>query len=346
MKIGLTYNLKEEALSGMSADDERGEEFDTIATIEGLCKVITSLGHNPVKLGFGPGILEKISREKVDFVFNIAEGQGSRNRESYIPAILEMAGMPYSGSDALTLGLALDKIVAKKIIRAAGVPTPAYRQVSGPSEVYLADKGLNYPLITKPSWEGSSKGIYNFSKSHTRAELDSNLSLLFSKYPGQPVLVEEYIEGREVTLGVIGNNPAFVLGIMEITNRGSSEKDFFYSLQVKRQWKELVDYTANPDISDSLLKEIKDYSLRIFKEFGCRDLARVDFKISRENKPYLLEINPLPGLSSEYSDLVILARRCGWRYEDLISEIINQALCRYGFKNSGIKFSPALHGEV
>ncbi|MDD3296933.1 MAG: ATP-grasp domain-containing protein [Candidatus Omnitrophica bacterium] len=346
MRIGLTYNLKEEALTGVSADNEAGEEFDNIATIEGLCEVIVSLGHEPVKLGFGLGILEKISREKIDFVFNIAEGQGSRNRESHVPSILEMAGIPYSGSDALTLGLALDKIVAKKIIRAAGVPTPAYRQVSGPSEVYLSDKGLKYPLITKPSWEGSSKGIYNSSKAYTKKELDSSLSLLFSKYPGQPILVEEYIEGREVTLGIIGNNPASVLGIMEITNRSSKEKDFFYSLQVKRRWKELVNYTVNPDIPGNLLEEIKYYSLRAFKEFGCRDLARVDFKISRENKPYLLEINPLPGLSCEYSDLVILARQCGWKYEGLISEIINQAFCRYGLKNSGIKFNPVLHGKV
>lgn len=330
MRIGITYNLREEISPQAVLDSESTEEFDTIQTIDAICNVFQKNGYETVHLGSDIGMIEKIKNEKVDFVFNIAEGCSGRNRESYIPAILEMLNMPYFGSDPLTLGLSLDKTMAKKISFCTGIPTPRYKIARRIEDLATVENKLQYPLITKPAWEGSSKGIYNSSKVYDKNELEKNAVILFKKYPDQPVIVEEYIEGREITVGVIGNEPPRVLGLMEIMNKVvSANEDFFYSLEVKRDWKKLADYVSPPDISGLFEKHIKHYAISAFKEFGCRDIARIDFRICKHNKIFMLEVNPLPGLSPEYADLVIMAQKLGIKYENLILSILNHALSRY-----------------
>ena len=330
MKIGITYNLKEEISPRAVLDSEATEEFDTTQTIDAICNVFQKNSYETIRLGSGIEIIEKIKSEKVDFVFNIAEGYSGRNRESYIPAILEMLNMPYSGSDPLALGLCLDKTLAKRIALCAGIPTPRYKIVKEIENLPIVENKLRYPLITKPAWEGSSKGIYNSSKVYDKNELEKNAMLLFEKYPDQPIMVEEYIEGREITVGVIGNEPPEILGLMEIMNKAvSADEDFFYSLEVKRDWKKLVDYVSPPDISGLFEKHIKYYAISAFKEFGCRDIARIDFRISKHNKIFMLEINPLPGLSPEYADIVIMSQKLGIKYENFILSILNHALSRY-----------------
>ncbi|MBL7071112.1 MAG: D-alanine--D-alanine ligase [Candidatus Omnitrophica bacterium] len=329
MKIGITYNLKDELSPDAIIDTESCEEFDSPLTIDAICGVFEKNGHEIVKLGCGIKIIERLRGEKVDFVFNIAEGCRGRNRESHTPSILEMLDIPYSGSDPLTLGLTLDKVVTKKIAFQAGIPTPRYLVIKTSEDLLFLENKLVYPLITKPAWEGSSKGIYNSSKVFNRQELEKSAELLFKKYPDQPLLAEEYVEGREITAGVIGNEPPRVLGLMEIVNRAGPEEDIFYSLDTKRDWKKLVDYASPPDIEQLIQKHISHYALMAFKEFGCKDVARIDFKISKNNKIFMLEVNPLPGLSPEYADLVIMARKNGIKYDDLILSIFNHALLRY-----------------
>jgi len=331
MKIGITYNLKEEISPRAVLDSESTEEFDTTQTIDAICNVFQKNGYKTIRLGGGIEIVEKIKNEKVDFVFNIAEGYNGRNRESHIPAILEMLNIPYSGSDPLTLGLSLDKTLTKKIALSAGIPTPRYKIVREIEDLSVVENKLRYPLITKPAWEGSSKGIYNSSKVYDKNELKKNAIMLFEKYPNQPVMVEEYIEGKEITVGVIGNESPEILGLMEIMNKTvTADEDFFYSLEVKRNWKKLVDYVSPPDINGLFERHIKYYAISAFKEFGCRDIARIDFKISKHNKVFMLEINPLPGLSPEYADIAIMSQKLGIKYDNLILSILNHALSRYG----------------
>lgn len=329
MRIGITYNLKDELSPEAILNNESHEEFDTADTINAICDVFEKKGYTTLKLGGGAEVVEQLKKEKVDFVFNIAEGHRGRNRESHIPSILEMLNIPYSGSDPLTLCLALDKIMAKKIAFQAGIPTPRYSVIRKAEDSAAACSALSYPLMVKPAWEGSSKGIYNSSRVFDKTELKNSIDVLLKKYPEQPILVEEYIAGREITVGVIGNDPPHILGLMEVVNKASSGEDFFYSLEVKRDWKRLVDYVSPPDISSLLYKHITHYALAAFKEFGCRDIARIDFRVSRHERPFLLEINPLPGLSPDYADLVILSGKLGVEYKDLVLSILNHALSRY-----------------
>ncbi|MBN2121068.1 MAG: ATP-grasp domain-containing protein [Candidatus Omnitrophica bacterium] len=342
-KIGITYNLKSDFSEKEAVSSEHCEEFDNENTINAICEVFNRNGYQAVKLGFDLEMIKKIKNEKVDFVFNIAEGCRGRNREAHIPCLLEMLDVPYSGSDPLTLGLTLDKTMTKKIALQAKIPTPRYTIITSTKEIWKIDKKLNYPLIIKPAWEGSSKGIYNSSRVYSEPELKKNLTCLLESYSQQPILIEEYIEGREITAGVIGNNPAQLLGIMEITHKNSYDDDFFYSLETKRDWKNLVNYVSPPDIEQSLAEHIRQYALLAFKEFGCRDIARIDFKISNDNKIFLLELNPLPGLSPEYADLVIMAKKNGIEYEKLILSILNCGLERYSTLNKEIRFDLRIH---
>ena len=330
MKIGITYNLKDELSPSAILDAESVEEFDTQHTIDSVCGIFEKNGYETVKLGSGLGIIEKIKNERVDFVFNIAEGIRGRNRESQVPAILEMLEVPFSGSDPLTLGMALDKIIAKRLAAHAGIPVARHRTVKKIEDLDGIDKQLCYPLITKPAWEGSSKGIYDSSRVTGKDGLERNVSLLLDKYRGQPVLVEEYIMGREITVGIVGNEVPRVIGLMEIVNKRSPGEDIFYSLDVKRRWEELVDYASPPDIGILLDKHIRHYALTAFRTFGCRDVARIDFRVSKNNRIFMLELNPLPGLSPEYADLVIMARKQGMEYETLVMSILQCAFSRYG----------------
>lgn len=327
MKIGIACNLKDKYFK----DSEYSEEFDTIETIQAITEVLTEYGHDPIYLEASSEIARLVLEHKIDFVINLAEGYSGRSRESQIPALLEMLGIPYSGSDPITLGLALDKVLAKKIAHHCGVPTPDYLVAKSKEDLFDIDNKLKYPVITKPCWEGSSKGIYNRSKSVVLSELEENVKYLWDKYPHQPVLIEEYIKGKEITVGIIGNSNPQVIGVMEIANKNTADDDFFYSLETKRDWKKLVDYIVPIRLGPSLEDRIKQYALLLFEEFDCRDVARVDFRVSAQNEIFFLEINPLPGLSPQYSDLVIMSRKHNLSYEDLIYKIASCAFARYGF---------------
>jgi len=329
-KIGITYNLKEDVLIQGEVDNEQVEELDQIDTIRSLSDVFEKNGYETVKLGGDFNVVDKIRQYKPDFVFNISEGYHGRNREGHIPAILEMMDIPYSGSDPLTLALTLDKAMTKKLLMQLNIPTPNCIVANSFDDVSIANKKLKYPLITKPVWEGSSKGIYNASKTSDEKALEKNVRYLFSKYPDQPVLIEEYIQGREITVGIVGNKPKSVFGIMEIASKSRHDSSFIYSLEVKRDWEKQAKYIVSPSLGNQLEEEITNYSLLAFNEFGCRDFARMDFRVSEDNKVYLLEINPIPGLSPLYSDFVIMSNTLGLGYEQLILSILDSALSRYG----------------
>ncbi len=328
MRIGLSYDLKNAVPLASDGPEDALEEYDYPHTIELIEAALKTLGHSVVRLSGGKEFLGNILHESVDIVFNIAEGRGTyRSREAQLPSVLEMLDIPYTGSDPQCLAICLDKPLTKQIVAAAGVSTPKWRLVANTGELEETSwDSFDFPAIVKPAYEGSSKGIRLNSVVDNREQVKGAVLTLLESYQ-QPVMVEEFISGDEVTVGMVGNSPPRVLGMMRIIPR-QKNKHFVYSLEVKRDWEALVDYEAPPRLKEAVLERIKDYSLKAFQVLGCRDFARLDFRVSPNGVPYFLETNPLPGLG-DYSDLVIMSLKMGWSYEALIGDILSAALGRY-----------------
>lgn len=329
MKIGLAYDLKSEVpLSGIMPDDAL-EEYDSNETIQALARTLEDLGHSVVQLGGGPALLERVLREPVDLVFNIAEGRGTyRSREAQVPGVLEMLGIPYTGSDPTCLCICLDKPLTKTLLKAAGICTPNWQVVRNLGEVdRLQTDGVPLPAFVKPAFEGSSKGILTCSKAVTLDEAQQLARDILSRYR-QPAMIEEFIPGHEITVGVM-DSPPRPAGIMRVLPRNGHNPDFTYTLEVKRDWQNLVRYDCPAQLPPQTIRDIERAALRAFAVFQCKDVARVDFRVTLEGVPYLIEINPLPGLRPGYGDLPIMAAAMGCEYRDLIRQILDSALSRH-----------------
>jgi D-alanine-D-alanine ligase len=328
MRIGLSYDLKETIAIQQASCDDAFEEYDSRETVELIAADLEAEGHTVTMLGGGREFLGKILHEKVDFVFNIAEGRGTyRSREAQVPSILEMLDIPYSGSDPQCLAICLDKPLTKKLVASQGVSIPNWHVINNRQELHQIDRfDFNFPVIIKPAYEGSSKGISLTSVVEDAKQAMEVTESLLEKYQ-QPAMVEEVILGDEVTVGIIGNSPPKVLGMMRIIPK-QKEGYFIYNLDVKRNYLELVEYECPAGLEEKVLQRIQISSLRALQALGCRDFARLDFRISTAGVPYFLEINPLPGLGA-HSDLVIMAKKMGWIHRQLISAVLNAARRRY-----------------
>jgi D-alanine-D-alanine ligase len=329
MKIGLSYDLKNEVTLDRGHPEDALEEYDSLETVDAIAAALKSLGHSVVKLSGGRKFLTNILQSYVDFVFNISEGRGNyRSREAQIPAVLEMLDIPYSGSDPQCLAVALDKPLTKKLVQAAGVRTPKWEVVSDRREMEeVCQDSFPLPAFIKPAFEGSSKGIRLGCRVEDRDQMARVTAAVLEQYR-QPVMVEEFISGDEVTVGVVGNSPPQIVGIMRILPKKRSNS-FVYSLEIKRDWQNQVDYECPAQLEAKVLKKIADFSLRAYNTLGCRDFARLDFRLDQKGMPCFLEINPLPGLNPKSSDLPIMAYKMGWNYQGLISSVLNAALERY-----------------
>ncbi len=328
LKVGITYNLKQDFTRQENQPIDLLEEFDSEETVDAIGKALESEGHEVIKLGGDTGLIDRLRQASVDIVFNIAEGHQGRNREAHIPALLEFLNIPYTGSDPLTLSLTLDKAMAKRIVVSQEVPTPRFKKVERMED--LDDLDLRYPLFVKLCFEGSSKGIRLDSKISDPQTLREKAKGLIETY-GSPLLVEEFVRGPEFTVGILGNEAPRVLGVMQIEIKGIPPEESIYSLEIKREWEKKVRYRCPPSIAPSLLKKIEEVALRSYRALECRDVSRVDIRVGEDQIPYFLEINPLPGLSPVYGDLVIMARSMGWDYATLVKTIFHHALKRYGW---------------
>jgi D-alanine-D-alanine ligase len=332
MRIGLTYDLKEAvkiASSSGEHPEDAFEEYDSVETIKGIAAALEENGHSVINLGGGRDFLSSIQKEKIDLVFNIAEGRGIyRSREAQVPGVLEMLDIPYTGSDPQTLAVCLDKPLTKQLVAMAGIATPQWKVLNNLRELRETDwTNFPFPVFVKPVHEGSSIGVRSGSKIETPVELGCAVTTMMERYH-QPVMVEEFIYGEEITTGVFGNSPPNILGIMRVIPR-KPDKNFIYSLEVKRDWERLVDYEAPAKLETSTLEKIAESALKAYTVLGCRDISRVDFRVGRDRTPYFLEINPLPGLNPKSGDIVIMSRLMGRSYSTLISTIVNAALKRY-----------------
>ncbi len=331
MKIGITFDLKTTTPLNAHLPDDFQEEFDSPHTIEAIAAVLRGMGHQVVLLGDGRGFLEKVLADPPDLVFNFAEGTGvSRAREARVPAVLEMLGIPFTGADPLTMAVTLDKDCAKKLAAAAGVTVPP--SVLLPPGEKLPGTGalrLNFPVVVKPAWEGSSKGIRNKCLVNTPGQLPEVIASLRRDHR-QPVLIEEFIRGEELTVGMYGNEPPNILGTMRVVPQFPVE-NFIYSLEIKRDYRRLVKYEVPAPLPAEVMARVEAAARAVFGALDCRDIARIDFRV-RAGVPYFLEVNPLPGLNPDDSDLVIMANLAGWTYARLIETIVTAALQRHGLK--------------
>ena len=326
MRIGLSYDLKT-AVTEQHACDDALEEYDSPETVAILRVALESKGHDVVLLGGGNQFLDAIQSEKVDMVFNISEGRGNyRSREAQVPAILEMLDIPYTGSDPQCLTICLDKPVTKKLVAADGIDTPEWLVVNNREELdRIYQERCRFPAIVKPAYEGSSKGVRLTSLVENACQAEKEVCRILEDY-GQPAMIEEFIDGDEVTVGIVGNHPPQIVGVMRILPKRKDEH-FIYSLEVKRDYMNLVDYECPARLDHEVLDKLVDASHRVFKGLGCRDFARIDFRIRPEGTPSFIEINPLPGLGT-YSDLIIMALKMGWTHEGLIGAVLDAALER------------------
>jgi len=325
VRIGFTYDLKGSG-GAEGIDDE--EEYDSPETIDAIAAVFEGLGHRVLRLGSGRSALERLLQGGApDLVFNIAEGRSpSRSREAQLPAVLEMLGIPFIGSDAFSLAVSLDKDCAKRLVASAGVATPAWVLARG-GERAADFAALGLPCIVKPAWEGSSKGVLGPSLVREHERVPEVAAELVARYR-QPALVEEFIDGDELTVGVVGNDPPEVLGILRVLPR-DARGPFVYDLEVKRDWERRVTYEAPAALPPAVEAAVRRAALAAFDVLGCRDLARIDFRL-KGGVPYFLEANPLPGLSPISGDLVILARGLGIAHEELVARVLDAACARLG----------------
>lgn len=321
--VGLVYDLRSDYIA-LGAAPEEVAEFDTEETIEALERAISSLGFVVDRIGSARALCARLVRgERWDLVFNIAEGTSGRSREAQAPCILELYGVPYTFSDPLVCAATLDKAVAKTIVRAAGVPTPHYAVVRHPSD---AEKvALRFPLFVKPLAEGTGKGIDGRSRVASREALAGLCSELLARFR-QPVLVEEYLPGREFTVGILGTGEAArVLGTMEVEVI-AEEGGAIYSLDMKERCEQTVRYSPLAD--PALRREVEELALAAYLALECRDAGRVDVRLDAGGKPHFLEVNPLPGLHPTHSDLPMIATQEGMSYTELIGAIVASALAR------------------
>lgn len=323
--IGLVYDLRTDYLAE-GYGEEAVAEFDSEATIDALEQGLSSLGHRVERIGHGRALCARlVAGERWDLVFNIAEGISGRSREAQVPALLELYGQPYVGSDPLVCAATLDKAVAKKLAAAAGVATPRFRVVESERDAVAGD--LRFPLFAKPIAEGTGKGINARSRIDTPATLSTVCIDLLSRFC-QPVLVEEYLPGREVTVGCLGTGAdARILGTLDVRiHADAPTRD--YSYEVKEMCEALVDY--GPMERSPLRDEVEAVALAAYRALQCRDMGRVDIRLDGAGRPAFIELNPLPGLHPSHSDLPMIATAEGLPYPALLGAIIDCAVARLG----------------
>jgi D-alanine-D-alanine ligase len=318
IRVGFTYNVKRSS----AGDDEA--EWDPPETIIAIANALARQGHIVVHLEATPDLPRVLAEADVDLIFNIAEGVEGRNREAQVPALCELLGIPYTGSDSATLAIALDKALGKKVLMQHDILTPKFQLMESARERLSSD--MKFPLIVKPNAEGSSKGIDSTNVVDTEEELRAAVKLCVEKYR-QPALVEEYIAGREFTVGLLGDKRPRVLPPMEIKFKKNNPRPV-YDYGVKQEWEEHVYYECPAKLTEAEQKAMEKIARATFWALDCRDVARVDLRMDADGRIYVLEVNPLPGLTPDYSDLVLIAKAIGMEYDQLIAEIMVGGLRR------------------
>ena len=342
-RVALLYNLKHNVPLEPGAPSDALAEYDSMETVQALEDALQAGGHQVIPLEGDETLVDTIRQADPDIAFNICEGHRGDARESQVPALLEMLGLPYTGSNILAHALSLDKAMAKRVWRDSGLPTAPFQVFHHGDEPL--DGQLIFPLFVKPVREGSGMGINARSIVEEETALREQVGWLIRTYR-QPALVEGYLPGREFTVGLLGNTPALgrrrssgvynpstgfhIFPVLEVDVTPVAEAGGLYTSHVKMDLPLAPNYLCPAPIEPALAEELGRLAVAAFESIGALDVARVDFRLGADGRPYLMEINTLPGLNPTYSDLVIMARAEGMEYATLINEILHLALDRYG----------------
>jgi D-alanine-D-alanine ligase len=322
LRIGLTYDLRDDYLAAGFSDEEAGE-FDAPETIEAIEGAIRRHGDETVRIGGLKALVAALARgERWDLVFNVCEGVSGIAREAQVPALLEGYGIACTFSSADVLVVAMDKALAKLVVRAHGVFTPDFAVVRSARD--LQSIALPYPLFVKPLAEGTSKGVRETSRVQDRAGLTARVLDVLRTHR-QPALVETYLPGREFTVGLLGTGAeARVIGVSEIGFKPEADQSA-YSYRNKMESLEQQSRAEGP-----LAETVAACALSAWRALGCRDAGRIDIRCDAEGRPAFIECNPLAGLRPGWSELTILAEQAGMSYDALIGGILDEASARVG----------------
>lgn len=331
MHVALLFNGRPAAPPEGQPDDLY-EEYDSDATVQAIAAPLRALGHTLTPVQADGQLVERLRAGGFDLAFNVAEGElrWGRSREAIPAAACALVGLPCTHSDVLTLAVTLDKAAARRLV---SPEVPVARGVlltigESPQEGRAAEAlaALTYPVLVKPNDEGSSKGVRGGPIADELAGAVERVERLRADY-GCDVIVEEYLPGVEVTVGVAGNGAqARVIGAMEISPAEPGER-WVYSLEVKRDWRRRVRYHTPPRLPEATLALVEERALLAYRLLGCRDLARIDLRLDAEGSPRFIECNPLPGLNPESGDVVLLSRG-SLSYDALIQGVLSDALSR------------------
>ncbi len=346
-RVAVLANLKKNAPVSADLPPDVWADLDSEKTVLSICDALKAGGHEADFFEGDISLYDKLRDYKPDICFNICEGHFGDAREAQVPALLEMMRIPYTGSRVMTLALCLDKAMTKRILCWHDLPTPAFQTFERMNEPLQGD--LKFPLFVKPSSEGTGMGVSAKSVVHNEEELRTQLSVVLERYK-QTALVETFIDGREVTVGIVGNlvgpaarrlpeDPAAkrikaglnFLPPMEVDLKPYLDSDAVYSNRLKVDVPEELTYLCPAPLDEVMVQQLNWLAAAVFRVTGCLDVARVDFRLdSRDHwKPYILEVNPLPGLSPGISDIVIEAAAQGMGHTELVNTILENALERY-----------------
>lgn len=332
IQILFTHNLRRDLT------DETQAEFDTPETVESVATALGGAGRHAVELldvsAPLPEVMAKLSALQPDLVFNTAEGRLGRARAAQMPAILEMMGLAFVGSDSYVLAVTQDKWLTKQAAAAVGVPTPRSRLFFGPSLPSLLDAELEplLPAIVKPNYEGSSKGISDDNVVQDVMSLRAVLARQLAQFP-QGVLVERFLAGRDVTVPFVAALGQTTLDGVLTPVEYCVESQFASRFNLYDYRLKNIDYTGlslccPARLSDSELLRIREMTASIVQAFGIVDLARADFRVDEAGNIHFLEVNPLPSLEAGAS-LFVAAERAGYSFEQTISAIVDSAYARF-----------------
>lgn len=297
----------------------------TEVTCSAVCDSLKELGYQPEIIEAGPSLLADLKARSPKAIFNLATGYNSKREQANIAAMLELSGIPFTGSSFHAHVIGLHKHLAKMMFSAYGVATPGFRVIDTRLDRTMDTlQGMSYPVIVKPASEGSSVGISESSVTKDPNTVMALVDELLSSL-GPPVLVEEFVSGREFTVAILGHEKPMVLPVEEIIFDVGLM--FTYGVKCRDQ----VTAVCPAEISGELRDKIQAAALGAFKAVGCRDIARVDIRLSEQEVPYVLEINTLPGLMPEYSEVPRICRQVGMSYTQMIKTILDGALSRWKY---------------
>ncbi|HNR95969.1 MAG: D-alanine--D-alanine ligase B [Chloroflexi bacterium ADurb.Bin180] len=345
LRVALLFNLKKNAPHSAGEPADAAAELDSEETTLALQRALEAGGHRVVPLEGDTNLYPKLQqmRGEIDIAFNICEGHRGDSRESQVPAMLEMLGIPYTAARILGHALSLDKAMAKRVWMSYGLPTAAFQVMERADEPLR--KELSFPLFAKPLREGTAKGIDADSVCRNERQLRARVARLIADYQ-QPALVEQFLSGREFTVGLLGNklgpgeqplSAAYnkqgyhLFPVLEIDTSPLDESEKgIYSSHIKSDVPMGINYVCPARISKKLAVELQRLAVAAFEAIQGLDVSRVDFRLDGQGRPHLLEINTLPGINPTISDLCMMARAGGMPYETLVNDILRLAARRYG----------------